>query len=138
MTTIQLILSLVGWLVIQTVIIFVIWNSVGKGFDKNHPFEVGENGRRAIAFGVPFIVFTVTLSKGGLVIDFLEHSFGSKLFPYVLGIMIIGFFAASMLMDFVPKRLSVILGTIGYVIGFSILYWCFVFTDPVEHFFGKR
>jgi hypothetical protein len=138
MTTTQLILSLIGWLVIQTVIIFVIWNSVGKGFDKNHPFEIGENGRRTIAFGVPFIVFAICLSKGGILIDFLDHGVGSKLFPYALGGTIIAFFAASMLMDFVPKRLSIILGTVGYVIGFSILYWCFVFTDPLEHFFGKQ
>jgi hypothetical protein len=119
MTTVQLILSVLGWLVIQTVIIFAIWNSCGRGFDKNHPFEIGENGRRTIAFGVPFIAFAISLSKGGWIIDFFDHKFGPKIFPYALWAIIIAFFAASMLMDFVPKRLSIILGAIGYVIGFS-------------------
>jgi hypothetical protein len=129
MTTVQLILSVLGWLVIQTVIIFVIWNSCGRGFDKNHPFEIGENGRRTISFGVPFIALAILLSKAGVLDNYLTHKFGSNVFLYVFFGIMAAIFVAGMLMDYVPKRLSIILGTIGYVIGFSILFWYFVFTD---------
>jgi hypothetical protein len=138
MSTFQVTLTLLGLVVLQCVCLFIFYfiffSSIGQ-LDREHPFSLGEGGRRAIAFGLPFIGLAMLIIKGNALDHFFTQKFGPKVFPYVFfGAMFAVFGIAIILDKYIPKRLSIPFGIVGYAIGFSLLCWYEVLTDRVEDF----
>ena len=92
----------------------------------NRPL-IGPSGRWLIFAGIPMAVwaifFAITEPHHAL-----EHAVGEKVFPYILGGVPAAAVVGSMVLyKYFPKRLIVPIGTIGWILAFSILAWFFWF-----------
>jgi hypothetical protein len=93
------------------------------------PDKIGRAGRWLIFAGIPTAVVAV------LVVSTLHHGLnqipqfvGEKAAPYIVFFtpVVIGF-GGMFLYEHFPKRLVIPCGLVGWVIGFSLIYWYFWF-----------
>ena len=84
----------------------------------NNPFRINEGARRMIFFGIPAVPIMLVPYLP------LEHIFGERAYPYILfGAMGIIATLGMVGYNFIPKRLIVPLGIIGWLLTASILCW---------------
>jgi hypothetical protein len=96
---------------------------------EKYPYGVGPSGRWLIFCGVPLaIVALLLVSTVHHGVNGLADTVGEKALPYVIfftpvAIGIVGW----MLYEYLPKRLIIPLGILGWIVGLSLLYWYFWF-----------
>jgi hypothetical protein len=131
----QLIFVIVFSVILNVTVLFTLLYALGDRLDKEHPFSIQEKGRRYIFIGVPMIGIAVILCRASAMEHFFNVNVNNNVFPYVFfGAMILCYMAGDILYRVVPKRWVLPLGIAGWVTSFSLLYWYFVFTDPLQHF----
>src|SRR5258706_5554314 len=98
--------------------------------NKQYPHGIGPQGRWFIFFGIPVAilgVLLVTTLPHGLEPG-LANAVGEKALPYVLFFTPVAVgIAALVLYKYVPKRLVIRLGIVGWIVGLLLIYWYFWF-----------
>jgi hypothetical protein len=98
--------------------------------NKKYPHGIGPAGQWLIFAGIPVailgVLLTSTLRHGfdkGLV-----HAVGEKALPYVLVYVPLAIVLGGWLLyQYFPKRLVVLFGITGWIIGLPLIYWYFWF-----------
>jgi len=101
------------------------------------PYGIGSFGRWWIFSGASMFVMALAMSKWPL----LDYIFGQKASPYVfLGICGIVTIISLVLYDYIPKRLVIPIGIIGWILTLSFLCWFFCFGPGAfgHHWFHLR
>jgi hypothetical protein len=98
--------------------------------NKKNPNGIGPSGRWSIFFGIPVtilgILLNVTLPHG--LEPGLANAVGETALPYVVFFtpVVIGV-VGIVLYQYLPKRLVIPLGIVGWIVGLSLIYWYFWF-----------
>jgi len=85
---------------------------------------IGPGGRWMIFWGAPCFVIAIIVCKAPL----LEYIVGSKAAVYVFwGIAMLLAIINYILIDWIPQKLVIPIGIVGWILTASLLYWFFVF-----------
>lgn len=95
--------------------------------NKKHPYGIGPTGRWLIFAGFPFsfcaILLTSTMTNDGGI-----RGISEKFLPYVIaGVPSALMIGGMVLYGYLPKRLVIPVGIIGWAISVSVLCWFFWF-----------
>jgi|ERR1017187_371455 chromate transport protein ChrA len=87
------------------------------------PQKIGRAGRWLIFAGVPFAIIAVLFT---MTIRSLSEIVSESARPYVLFFVPVAIIiSAWVLYRVFPKRLIIVCGIAGWIIGFSVMYWFF-------------
>jgi len=110
--------------VLYTAILFSMLCSMGDRLDTEHPFSIGEIGRRNIFIGLPAIGLAALMCSG----ESIPRIVGEKAYPYVFfGAMGVFAVVGIILYNIVPRKWILPLGIAGWITTFSWIFWYFLF-----------
>jgi hypothetical protein len=95
-----------------------------QSMNQKYPYGIGPFGRAIIFWGAAMFF----LLLAGIRHDLLTRAFGPKLDSYVLlGIATVLWIVSSLLFDRISKKLSLLIGVIGWLPTFSLAFYWYCF-----------